>query len=145
MIPFFVMSGVILGARLAGAFGLESMDSWPAPTRVGLAAMFVFTGVAHFSRMRGDLIRMVPPSLPHPGALVTVTGIAELAGAVGLLVPAVSRWAALGLAVLLVAMFPANIHAARGGVMLRGQPPTPLAIRIPLQLVWIGLLCWVAV
>src|SRR5262245_54368494 len=65
---------------------------------------------------------MVPPSLPHPGALVTVTGIAELAGAVGLLGPAVSRWAALGLAVLLVAMFPANIHAARGRVTLRGRP-----------------------
>src|SRR5262245_9376334 len=84
---FFVMSGLILAARLAGAFGLESMDSWSAPTRVGFAAMFVFTRVAHFNRMRGDLIRRVPPSLPHPGALVPVTGTAELAGAVGLLVP----------------------------------------------------------
>ena len=144
MIPFIVMLGVILAARGAGALGLESMDSWLASTRAGLAVMFAFTGAAHFNRMRGDLIRMVPPRLPNPAKLVTLTGALELAGAIGLLVPAVSRWAAIGLALLLVVMFPANIHAARSGVPLGGRRATPLAIRLPLQLVWIGLLSWVA-
>ena len=46
--------------------------------RVGLAAMFLLTGVAHFNRLRADLIRMVQRQLPNPGALVTVTGVAEL-------------------------------------------------------------------
>jgi uncharacterized membrane protein len=138
------MLGVMLAARGAGTLGLESMDSWLAATRAGLAVMFVFTGVAHFNRMRGDLIRMVPPQLPNPGALVTLTGIAELVGAIGLLVPSVSRYAAIGLALLLVAMVPANIHAARSGVTLGGRRATPLAMRLPLQLVWIGLLCWIA-
>jgi uncharacterized membrane protein len=41
--------------------------------------------------------------------------------------------------VLLIAMFPANVHAARTGVTLRGQPPTPLWFRAPLQL---GLIVW---
>jgi uncharacterized membrane protein len=144
VIPFFIMLGVILAARGAGALGMESMDSWLASTRAGLAVMFAFTGAAHFNRMRGDLIRMVPPRLPQPAALVTLTGALELGGAIGLFVPAVSRWAAIGLALLLVAMFPANIHAARSGVPLGGRRATPLVIRLPLQLVWIGLLSWVA-
>jgi len=145
VIPFFVMLGAILAARGAGALGVESMGSWRAATRAGLAVMFVFTAVAHFNRMRPDIIRMVPPRLPKPAALVTLTGIAELVGAIGLLVPPVSRWAAVGLALLLVALFPANINAARAGVTVGGRPATPLALRLPLQLVWIGLLCWVAV
>ena len=144
MIPFFVMLGAVLAARGMGAAGVEFLGSWKAATRAGLAVMFVFTAAAHFNRMRLDLIRMVPPRFPNPGALVTLTGIAELAGAAGLLAPSVSRWAAAGLALLLVALFPANVHAARAGVSLGGRPATPLALRLPLQLLWIGLLGWVA-
>lgn len=145
MIPFFVMLVAILAARGAGALGVETIASWQASTRAGLAVMFIFTAIAHFNRMRPDLIRMVPPRLPNPAVLVTLTGIAELVGAIGLLVPAVSRWAAVGLALLLVALFPANVHAARAGVTLGGRPATPLVLRLPLQVIWIGLLCWVAV
>lgn len=145
MIPFFVMVVGILAARAAGALGVAALEGWQAATGAGLAVMFAFTAVAHFNRMRPDLVRMVPPRLPHPGLLVTLTGIAEAAGAVGLLVPAVSRWAAICLALLLVALFPANVHAARSGATMGGRPVTPLALRLPLQLLWIGLLCWVAV
>ena len=145
MIPFLVMLGVILVARAIGAIGVEHVDSWQAATRIGLAVMFFFTAVAHFNRMRPDLIRMVPPQLPNPAALVTLTGIAELLGAIGLLLPAVSHWAALALALLLVAMFPANVHAARSGTTLGGRPATRLALRLPMQLIWIGLLLWLAV
>jgi uncharacterized membrane protein len=94
--------------------------------------------------MRQDLIRMVPPRLPNPSVLVTVTGVAELVGAIGLLVPLVSRSAAIALALLLIALFPANVHAARAGVILGGRRATPLVLRLPMQLIWIGLLCWVA-
>lgn len=51
---------------------------------------------------------------------------------------------AMALAILLVAMFPANVHAARTGATLGGRPATPLALRLPLQLLWIGLLLWIA-
>ena len=58
--------------------------------------MFVLTGIAHFAPpMRRDLIAIVPPRLPAPGLLVTVTGVLELLGAVGLLLPA-TRVAAAG-------------------------------------------------
>lgn len=135
----------ILLVRGIGALGVDVFDSWLAATRVGLAVMLMFTAAAHFNRMRADLIRMVPPQLPRPGLLITLTGIAELAGAIGLLIPRVAPWAALGLALLMVAMFPANIYAVRAGLTLGGRPATPLAIRLPLQLIWIGLLVWTAV
>lgn len=144
MIPFAVMAGAILLARAAGGLGLDALGLWEAATRVGLSVMFLFTGLAHFNRMRQDLIRMVPPALSNPGLLVTLTGIAELVGAVWLLVPLASAWAAIGLALLLVALFPANVHAARAGVTLGGRPATRLALRLPLQVLWIGLLSWVA-
>lgn len=142
MIVLWVMLVSLLVARGAGALGLSPLDGWPAATRAGLATMFVFTGIAHFSRTRADLVRMVPPQLPNAGALVTLTGIAEFAGAVGLLVPGVERWAAYGLMLLLVALFPANVYAWRVGHTIAGRPHTPMRWRLPLQLLWIGLLWW---
>ena len=134
----------ILAARAAGAIGVAALDDWAVATRVGLAVMFVFTGVAHFTKTRDDLVRMVPPQFPQPGLLVTLTGIAELLGAAGLFLPFVARWAAWALAALLVAMFPANIYAARTGQSIAGRAHTRLTLRLPLQLLWIGLLLWSA-
>lgn len=99
--------------------------------------MFVFTAVAHWAPMKKDLIAMVPPALPRPDLIVLVTGIAELAGAVGLQLAATRFWAAWGLVVLLVLMLPANVSAARRGVSMRGRPVTPLWLRIPMQVLFI--------
>ena len=70
-------------------------------------------------------------------ALPFLTGLAEFAGAVGLLIPSTRRWAVAGLIVLMAAMLPANISAARRGVLLRGRPATPLSLRVPMQVVFI--------
>jgi len=142
VIPLYVMIAGIAAARVAGAIGWQALDDWQIATRVGLAVMFVFTGVAHFTRTRVDLVRMVPPQLPHPELLVTGTGIAELAGAIGLLVPALAPWVAYALIALLIAMFPANLYASRIGHRIAGRPHTRLALRLPLQLLWIALLGW---
>jgi len=67
--------------------------------------MLVLTGLAHFvGRRRAGLIDMVPPALPRPDLLVTVTGVLEFVGAAGPPVPATARVAAVGLALLIVAM-----------------------------------------
>lgn len=133
---------LILGtsaAALAGLLGVDALDGWHPALRVGLALMFVLTGLAHFSRTRrNDLIAMVPPALPRPDLLVTLTGVLELAGAAALLVPATARWAAGGLALLMLAMFPANVSAARRGLTLGGRPVTPLGPRTVLQVVFVG-------
>jgi uncharacterized membrane protein len=57
---------------------------------------------------------------------------------VGLLIPSTTRSAAAGLIVLLVAMLPANISAARRGVLLRGRPTTSPWLRVPMQLLFIA-------
>jgi uncharacterized membrane protein len=95
--------------------------------------------------MRADLVRMVPPAIPRPGLMVTFTGICEILGAIGLLVPRTRRVAAVALIVFLVAVLPANIHAALSGLTLRGAPVTPLVPRIALQMLFIALVWWAGV
>jgi uncharacterized membrane protein len=146
MAPLIVMFVGWAVVRLMGFAAVWTQaDSWSYSLRVGLAAMFVFTAVSHVHpRTRPDLIRMVPARLPAAPVLVTVTGVFEFIGAVGLLIPRAAATAAYGLAILLAAMFPANIHAIRAGLIVAGRRVTPLAWRLPLQLFWFAALCWVA-
>lgn len=133
-----VLVALLIGfgaARLAGLAGVEALDGWQPALRVGLAVMFLFTSFAHFyPKLRADLIGMVPPSLPRPDLLVTITGILEIAGAIGLLIPSTTRLAAACLILLLIVMFPANVSAARRGVA-QGDRIGP---RTLLQLVFIA-------
>ena len=145
MAPLIVLLAVTLLARLAGWFGAKGIGGWSAAARVGLAAMFCFTAVAHFSAMRADLVRMVPPSVPNPGLMVTLTGVCEVLGAIGLLVPRTRRAAAVALILFLVAVLPANIHAARTGATLGGAPVTPLVPRVALQACFVAVLWWAGV
>lgn len=138
MAPLITLLAVTLLLRAAGAAGIRGLRSWHTSLRGGLAAMFALTGVAHFNDMRGDLIAMVPPALPHPELLVTVTGGLELLGAAGLLHRRTAPWAAGGLALLMVAMFPANVYAALSGLMVNGAPATALLPRTLMQLVFIA-------
>ena len=142
MAPLIVLVTVTLLARLIGQFGVAHLRDWAAATRLGLAVMFCFTAAAHFNSVRADMVAMVPPSVPNAEFMVTFTGICEILGAIGLLVPRTRRLAAAALIVYLVTVLPANIHAAQAGVTLRGAPPTPLVPRIALQALFIALLWW---
>lgn len=145
MAPLIVMLIGWVTARSAGVSGLwHQVDSWTGALRVALAVMFAFTAVSHFHpRTRPDLIRMVPPGFPSPALLVTGTGVVELIGALGLLLPRSLSAAAYGLIALLIAMFPANVHAARAGLKVAGRRASPLLWRLPLQLFWMSALWWV--
>ncbi len=145
MAPLVVLVVVTLLARLAGQLGVASLRDWAAATRVGLAAMFCFTAAAHFNSMRADLVRMVPPQVPNPEFIVTFTGVCEILGAIGLLVPRTRRVAAIALIVFLIAVLPANIHAARSGGTIGGTPVTPLVPRIAMQILFIALVWWAGV
>ena len=129
--------------RAAGAMGFRPLASWRDATRSGLAVMFLFTGVAHFAPgVRDDMAAMIPPPFTGNLPIIYITGILEIAGAIGLLLPRFRRAAAICLILFLIAVFPANYYAAVRNVPLRGSPATPLAIRAPLQLAWIFLLWW---
>jgi uncharacterized membrane protein len=140
--PLAVLVAVTLLARLTGQFGVVRLRDWTASIRIGLAVMFVFTAAAHFNSMRADLVAMVPPVVPNPELMVTFTGICEVAGAVGILLPRTRRIAALALIAMLLAVLPANIHAARADLTIGGAAATPMVPRIALQMLFMALLWW---
>jgi uncharacterized membrane protein len=120
----------------------RALVPWRDAARLGLAVMFLFTAGSHGSSLKYDLAAMIPPPLTGALWVIYVTGLLEAAGAVGLLTWKWRRPAAWCLVVLLVAMFPANVYAALSGLTLGGAAVTPLWIRAPLQIFWIGLLWW---
>src|SRR5216684_8603719 len=126
--------------RGIGALGVSALATWRGSACYALAVMFVFTGVAHFNKMKHDLAQMVPAIFPRPLLLVYFTGILEFMGVAGLLLPRFRSLAGLCLIALLIVMFPANVNAALKGTMLRGKPATPLWLRAPMQLLFIGIL-----
>ena len=143
MLVLIVLFGGLLVFRLLGLLGLSIFSTWSAATTGALALMFLFTASAHFGRMRVDLERMVPPWVPNPRAVVLITGFLEILGAIGLIIPE-TRWlAALCLILFLVAVFPANVHAAKTKSTLAGRPATPLGVRAPTQALFILLLVWI--
>jgi uncharacterized membrane protein len=102
-------------------------------SRLLLAAAFVGAGVNHFV-MPHTYERIVPPSMKgRARSLVAVSGVAEVAGGLGVLLPWTRRPAGLGLIALLVAVFPANLYMARTPERFRKIPPWALYARLPLQ------------
>ncbi|MCQ4120685.1 DoxX family protein [Rhodococcus tibetensis] len=136
MEPLITLVVVTAAILLAGAAGIDRLRPWPVALRGGLAAMFVLTGGAHFFGLRAELIAMVPPALPNPALLVTLTGLLELAGATGLLLRRTAGWAAGCLTLLLILMFPANVYAAVEG--LSAGPFEELVPRTLLQIVFVS-------
>jgi uncharacterized membrane protein len=111
--------------------------------RLVLAGLFVTAGTLHFL-MPSPFVQIVPPYLPWPLALVYLSGACEIAGGAGLLVPRLRGAAGWGLVVLLIAVFPANLHMALGDVQIRevDVPPLLLWLRLPLQAVLIVWAWW---
>jgi len=144
MAPFIALVVVTALTRLAGTLKLSRgyFATLPAALCAGVAAMFLLTGGAHFIGLRDDLMRMVPPVLGNPGFWVTFAGVAEIAGAIGILIPATRRVAAVGLLLLLLAVFPANAYADKHQIVLGGEPATPLIQRGIEQLIYLSAVAW---
>jgi uncharacterized membrane protein len=138
MIPFIILVISTLLLKVIGVAGVDLFNSWTRCLRVGLALMFLFAASAHWGKRRGDLVAMVPSAFPRPDLIVSVTGVLEILGAVGLLIPAIAPIAAACLAMLLISLFPANIRAAREGLTIGGSPATALPLRTILQLMFIA-------
>lgn len=142
MSPLLVALFALMIFRLSGAAGVETFNTWQASMRFGLSIAFVLMGAGHFTRLRRQLVSMIPPSYPNPGLLVTISGVWQLAGGFGLLVLPFSRIAGFGLIVEILLKFPVNVYAARAHLALRGRWATPPWLRLPLQVAWIILLWW---
>ena len=140
MAPLIVLVISAIAFWLTGLAGVRIFHDPRLVLRAALALMFCLTASAHWGKRRPDLIRMVPPALPHPDWLVSITGVLEILGAIGLLVPNTARAACICLAVMLVALFPANIRAARQQLTIAGQRVPNLPVRGLIQVVFIGTL-----
>lgn len=108
--------------------GKRSVLRWLA------ALLFVTAGIAHFCKP--DFYeQIVPPGFPSPKWLVIVSGVAEIAGGVGLLIRPCRRAAGWGLMALLVAVYPANIYMAFHSERF-GIPSWILWVRLPFQFIF---------
>jgi uncharacterized membrane protein len=142
MIVLFVLLGLWAVLRGIGSLGVAMFGNWHDAARYALAGMFVFTAVSHFTPMKHDQARMVPRIFPRPLAVIYFTVVLEFLGAVGLVIPRFETLAEFCLIALLIAMFPANVKAAREHLTLGGRPATRLWLRLPMQVLFIGLLWW---
>ena len=126
---------------------IEVLRRLKRPVLYVMAPAYVVAGVLHFV-VPELYVQIVPPVLPAPLALVYLSGLAEIAVGIGLLLPRTRQYAAWATVALLVAVFPANVYMATHGVVIEGMPgggdPSELVRwgRLPLQGVLILLALW---
>jgi uncharacterized membrane protein len=145
MVSLFVLVISFLLLRGMGLLGVERLSSWRVAGRGALVIMFLFTGTSHFTSMKYDFAAMIPPPLPNDLWVIYLSGVFEIAGAVGLLIPRTRKLAGICLVLLLAALFPANVYAVLSEIPLRGEAATPLWIRTPMQLLYIGMVWWTSI
>jgi uncharacterized membrane protein len=145
MAPLFILVISFLVLRAVGLLGVRRLSSWREAGLLAVAIMFLFTGSTHFSAMKHDYAAMLPGFVPMKVSIIHLTGALQILGAIGLLIPRTRRLAGICLALLLVAMFPGNVYAALNEVPFRGEPPTPLWLRTPIQLFFIGMVLWTSI
>lgn len=145
MTPLLVLVVTTILGRVVGKAGILARADWQSATRWGVAAMFLFTGLTHFTDLKHDYAAMVPPPLTGQLPVIYLTGLLEIAGALGLLWRRTRRLAGVGLFLLLLGLFPANVYAALQGVQFRGAPPTDLWLRALIQVVFLVAVWWSAI
>ena len=106
-----------------------------------VAAFFLFAGVGHFTNTE-FFVAIVPPYLPGAYELVYISGVFEILGGVGVLVPATRRFAGFGLLALLVAVYPANIHMMMNPELFPDVAPAGLYARMPFQFLFAAGVWW---
>lgn len=110
-------------------------------SKIIFGLLFIAAGANHF-RDPKFYEAIMPPYLPWHYTLVIISGIAEIALGLGLLIPKVSVYSAWGIILLLIAVFPANIHMAMNPDLYPTIPTIALWVRLPLQGVLIAWAFW---
>jgi uncharacterized membrane protein len=124
-----------MGGGLAALLFCRGGDSLKIG-RLLMGALYIGAGAMHFVLTKAYM-RVMPPYLPAHRELVLLSGAAEIAGGVGVLVPQTRRAAAWGLVALLVAVMPANIYMVQTHGQFPGIPLWALWARLPLQVLLI--------
>jgi uncharacterized membrane protein len=98
----------------------RTREGWRTGLRLVLALVYFAVGIIHLRSPQGFL-PIVPDWVPWPAEVVLATGVAEVLGAIGLMVPRLRWWAGVGLAAYAVGVYPANIKHAMEGIALGGD------------------------
>lgn len=106
-----------------------------------LSVFYVVAGVNHF-RNPDFYVAIMPPYLPAHLTLVYLSGVFDILGGLGVLVPSVRSVAGWGLVLLLIAVFPANLHMALNPELFPDLPRLALYARLPLQLLLMAWAYW---
>ncbi len=103
------------------------------PGRLVMGIFYITAGSLHFVFTHA-YVRIMPGYLPAHRELVLISGAAEMAGGIGILIPQTRRAAAWGIILLLIAVFPANLWMAQHPNLVPVVPSWALWLRLPLQL-----------
>ncbi len=120
---------------ISSSYGYRDFG-WPQTFLRVLAALpLLLSGVVlHFLRP-SDTASIIPPGFPHPDLLVVITGVLEIAGGIGLFLPTLRKLSGFLMAVMMIAIFPANIYAA--GKVVGGMQMPGVAVRTTMQAIYI--------
>lgn len=136
-LPLLVLVVTILTFFALGRRGLTQFGWAQAVLRVVVALPLLISGIVlHFFRV-SVTASVIPMLFPARELLVVLTGVLEIAGAIGLFVPLARRRAALWIAILMVCVFPANIYAA--GQVVDGLRFPAVPVRLTMQVVYIAM------
>jgi uncharacterized membrane protein len=119
--------------------------SWPKRIALVLASCFyIGAGILHFTKT-AFYLKIMPPYIPWHLAMVQISGVCEILGGIGLLIPQTRRASAWGLVALLIAVFPANVYMVTDPVAAGAAAISPLVLwgRLPLQLFLVFWVLWV--
>ncbi len=111
---------------------------------LGLAVVFLWFmggGITHFTGP-DFFVSIVPPYLGYPLALVYISGVFEILGAIGILVPRTRQWAGNGLILLVICVTPANIHMWMNPQLFPEVPELLLSVRLVVQLLLLWCIWW---
>lgn len=106
-----------------------------------IALFFLIGGVAHFV-FTDFFVMAMPDYLSYHKELVLISGIFELLGAIGILIPKTRFLAGCGLIALMAAVYPANINMALHPERYPDIPEIILYIRLPLQFLFVWFVWW---
>ena len=127
---------------------MSNLEQYAAARGMRTALAFVFVwffvgGIAHFLFVEAQM-RIVPPYIPWPRAVVLLSGALEIAGALALLWQPTRKLAAWALVALTLAVTPANIFMLKEAALFPTIPYWMLVLRLPLQVGLLLLLVWIA-
>ena len=112
--------------------------------RTAVALLFFTSGLGHLFAP-GFFLAIMPPELPLHHEAVFVSGVFELLGAVGLMIPSLRRAAGFGLFLLTILVTPANIYMWRHPELFPQFSSTMLFWRLPAQAFLLALIYWSAI